>query len=103
MSHFGHLALAHGEELGNHADKIFRNVDDEQFDGLVQLAIDFARDHRGFRYHQLVAFAAHRLDNNRELKLAPAGDLERVGLLGVDDAQADVFLLLQEKALAQFA
>ena len=75
----------------------------QQFHGLVQLAVDFARDHRGFRYHQLVAFAAHRLDNDRELKLTAAGDLKGVGLFGVDDAQADVFLLLEEKPLAQFA
>src|ERR1043166_7555003 len=45
VRHFGHLAFADGEELGHHADKIFRDVDDKQLDRLVQLGIDFARNY----------------------------------------------------------
>ena len=57
----------------------------------------------GLRHHQLVAFAAHGLDDNRECELAAAGDLKGVRLFGVVDAQADVSLLLEEESLAQLA
>ena len=41
------LPLRMAEQLRDHADKVFWNVDDEQLHGLVQLAVDLARDDRG--------------------------------------------------------
>src|ERR1051325_10085516 len=52
------------------ADMLFGHVDHQLLDRLVYGAGDLARDDRRLGDHQLIAFAAHRLDNDRELELA---------------------------------
>ena len=51
----------------------------------------------------LVAFAAHRLDQDREMQFAAAADLERVGAVGVRDAQRDVRFELAHQPVADLA
>jgi len=46
---------------------------------LAALTVDLARDDLGARHGELVALAAHRLDQDPELELAAAGDEERLG------------------------
>ena len=53
--------------------------------------------------HELEAFAAHHLDQNGELQLAAAEDLEAVGRAGVFHADGDVGEQLLFEALAQVA
>ena len=64
MDHLGHLALAHGQQLRHHADKIFGNVDHQEFHWLVDHAVDFTGDDGGLGDHHLIAFAAHGLDDD---------------------------------------
>src|SRR5262249_10826273 len=40
-------------------------------------------------------------DDDRELEFAAAGDLEGVRLLGIDDAEANVFFLLVKESLSE--
>src|SRR5690606_19350150 len=70
------------------------DVDDDFFDWLDALTVDFARDDLGARHLHLVAFAAHHLEQNRQLQLATAEHLEllrRVGRLDADRDVADEF------------
>ena len=53
-------------------------------------AVDLARDHLRLADRELVALAAHQLDEHRERELAATLDLPHVGALGVEHAQRDV-------------
>ena len=75
----GDLALAGGERLGDGADVLVGDVDHGPLERLVALAVDLADDDLGPAHLQLVALAAHRLDEHRQLELAAAGDLDDVG------------------------
>ena len=75
----GDPALAGREGLGDRADVLVGHVDHAALERLVALAVDLAEDDLGPAHLQLVALAAHRLDEHRELQLAPAGDLDDVG------------------------
>ena len=90
VHHFFHFAAARAEKFHHDADEIFRAIDDEQFERLDAAAIFGA--HHDFRLadHHLVAFAAHRLDQDRELQFAAAQHAESVGGAHVFDAQRDV-------------
>ena len=70
-------------------------------DRLAEDAVDLFGDHLGAGDLEFVAFAAHRLDQDREVQLATTGDGKDVGLLGPGDAQREVRLQLAEQALAQ--
>ena len=59
-----------------------RHVADHQLHGLVHHTVDLFRQRLGIRDGQLVALAAHVLDDDRELQLAAADDAEGVGALG---------------------
>ncbi len=53
-------------------------------------AVDFLGDDRGSRDLELVALAAHRLDEDREVELAAPADIEDVGGGSVLDPQRDI-------------
>ena len=103
VDHLRHLAFAHRQQLRDDADKVFGNIDDQQLHRFVERAVDLAGDDGGLGHLQLVAFAAHGLDDDRELEFAAAGDLEGVRLFGIDDAEADVLFLLVKESLAELA
>ena len=75
--HLGHLAAAGAGELDHGADMAVRNVDDQEFIGLADLAVDFAEDDLGLADGQLVSLAPHGFDQDGEVKQAAAGDDER--------------------------
>ena len=62
----------------------------DALDRLVHLAVDLARDDLGLADGELEALAPHRLDEHRELELAAALHLPRVGTLGREHAQRHV-------------
>ena len=76
--HLGHLAPAGADQLHHRADVAVRHVDDEELVRLVLDAVDLLDDDLGLADGQLVALAAHGLDQDREVQQAPARDLERV-------------------------
>ncbi len=62
------------------------DVDRELLEGLALFAVDFAQDDARARYRQLVAFAAHVLEQDRQVQLAAAEHREHVGVGRVVDA-----------------
>ena len=56
----------------------------------MHLPVDLAGDDLGLADGELEALASHRLDEHRELELAAALHLPRVGPLGRADAQRHV-------------
>ena len=64
------------------AEVVLGDVDREPLDRLVQLAVDLAGHDLRLADGELEALAAHRLDEHRELQLAAALHLPRVGTLG---------------------
>ena len=98
-----HRALAGRQRLGHRAHVLVGHVDDAFLDRLVALAVDLAGDDLRLAHLQLVALAPHRLDQHGELELAPAGDLEHVGLAGVVDLDGDVAQHLAGQAVAEVA
>jgi hypothetical protein len=73
------------------------------FEGFAGLALDLAQHHLGPGHAELVALAAHVLDQDPEVQFAAPGDLELVGVRGLLDPQRDVVLELFQQALAQHA
>ncbi len=66
------------------------HVDDHELHRLEDRAVLFLGHDLGVAELHLVAFAAHRLDEDRELELAAAEHDERVGRLGLLDADGEV-------------
>ena len=64
------------------AEELLGGVDREALDRLVDLAVDLARDDLRLAHGQLVALAAHLLDEDGERELTTALDLPGVGTLG---------------------
>ena len=58
--------------------------------GKLDLAVDDARDDLGLAHGELEGLAAHELDEDRQLQLATALDLPRVGALRLQHADGDV-------------
>ena len=103
-AHFDHLALALGHFLHDDARMLLVDVDHHFLDRLEQVARFVARiEHFGTRDAEFEAFAAHRLDQDRELQFAAAGDDIGVGIGRRLDMQRDIALGLLEQAVADDA
>ncbi len=83
IHHVRENPLADAELLDHHALEGFRDVDQEDLEGLLLHSVDFFHDHFGVRERELVALAAHGLDEDRELELAAAENAEGVRGVGV--------------------
>ena len=90
VGHLLHAALAGGEQLGDRAEVLLGRVDGEPLDRLVDLAVDLAGDHLRLADGELVALAAHLLDQDRQRQLAAALHLPGVGTLGREDPERHV-------------
>jgi len=62
--HLDHLPFARPQLLDDHADEGVRDIDHQLFLRLHQLAVNPFGHDLGFAHHQLIAFAAHGLDQN---------------------------------------
>src|SRR6185312_54586 len=101
--HVSELGATGAERLHDGALVLDIDVDGQRLVGLVHLAVDDLRQHLGARYRELVAFASHVLDQNRQVQLAATGDAQDIRLVSVLDAQGDVALQLALQPLAQLA
>jgi hypothetical protein len=90
VGHLLHPALPGGEQLGDRAEVLLGGVDGEPLHRLVHLAVDLLGHHLRLADRQLVALAAHLLDQDREGQLAATLDLPRVGALGGQHGERDV-------------
>src|SRR5262245_25666189 len=68
VDHLDHLALPAPKLLNHNAEKRFGTIDDQQFERLLQLSIDGLGEDFRFPNHQLVAFAPHGFNENRQLQ-----------------------------------
>ena len=71
--------------------------------GSTICAVDLLGDDVGPRHLQLEAFAAHHLDQDRQLQLAAADDLHLLGRVGRLDADRHVAEQLPVEAIAAAA
>src|SRR5258706_1358461 len=101
--HSQHLPLPAADFFDHDADKGFGAIDHEEFEGLAHRAVDLFRQDFGLAHGDLVAFAAHHLDQDSELELAAAHYLESVRPAGFLDADGDVGEQLLIEAIAQVA
>src|ERR1700733_26196 len=99
--HLQHLPAPGPQTLDDSTDKIVGNVNGEMLDRLHYFAIHCLGDNLGPAYHELKPFATHHLDQNGQLQLSAAQNLEAVGtsgLLHTNEAVGGQFLV---QALAQ--
>ena len=103
--HFLQLRLAYAELFNDRADILLRHVRHELFHRFHEIALLVAlHKHARGRHLKLIAFAAHRLDEDRERHFAAAGDVEAVGAaLDVRDAQGNVLERFAVKTVADLA
>ncbi len=93
-------APAQREQLRDDADVVLGHVDRDPLDGSKHEPVELARQHLWLADGQLESFAAHDLDQHRELELAAALHFPDLRLRGRLDAQRDVAdeLLLEPAA-----
>ncbi len=101
--HLFHLRLTHAELLDDDTDECLRHVDGQQLDRLHQPAVNALGDNLRLADRELVAFAAHHLDEDGQLQLAASHDAEGVGAVGVFHAQRNVGEQLFLQTIAQIA
>ena len=101
--HVGELALAVGQVLHDGADALIRHFDPNRLIGFHANAIDDLLDHGGAGDDELVALAAHGLDENGDLHGTTGLDVENTGAISVLDVDGDVGLQLAHEALANLA
>src|SRR6185437_5732386 len=95
---------AAGAEFLHHAALVrLFHVDDQLFPGFLQYAVDFAHDHFRARHRELVAFAAHRFDQDREMQFTAARYLELVRIGGFLNFEGDVVQRLARQPFANLA
>ena len=101
--HVGQLGAPAAERFHHRALVRLLDVHGERLVGLVHLAVHELGEHLRTRHGELIALAAHVLDQDRQVQLAAARDAQHVRLVGVLDAQRDVALQLAIQPLAQLA
>ena len=102
-AHVDQLRLAGAELLHHGADVCLRHLDHEVLDRLAEHAVDGFGDDLRAADLELIALAAHGLDQDGQVQLAAAADLEGVGGIGLLDAEGDVCLDLLEESVADVA
>ena len=102
--HLDHVALAGADLLDDRADALSGHVHDQTLDGLALLAVDGLVQHARGRDLELIALAAHGLDEDGQRHFAAARDVEGVHrALDLGHAQRNVLERFAEQALAQLA
>src|SRR5699024_4817620 len=90
VGHRRHHTLAGGQQLGDRAEIVLRNVDGELLEGLVHLAVDLPGHDLGLADSEFEALTTHLLDEDRQRQLSATLDLPGVRALGRDDLERDV-------------
>ena len=78
IHHLGHLTFAAAHRFRDDADEFFGTIDDDLLDRFLQFAVHATRDDFRLGDLKFIIFAAHHLDQNRELQLAASGDFELI-------------------------
>src|SRR5690606_16488613 len=97
--HVGHVTLTQTHLLHNRALVLLFDVDDHVFIRLFLLAVYFLDHHFRAAYGQLEVFAAHVLDQNRQVQFTTTGYLELVSRVAFFNPQRYVVQQLFFQAL----
>ena len=84
--HVDEFGLAFAERLHDRTLVLVLDVGSDHLDRLVTLAVDLVEDHTRLADGQLVALAAHVLEQDRQVQFAAPRDLENAVLVGLLDA-----------------
>ena len=101
--HARHLRLAAGERLDEEPGGRVGRLDVEALERLLKTMGSLPRNHLGPVNRELVAFAAHRLDQDRKVQFAAPADHELLGAIAVLDSQRNVGLDFAEEPFADLA
>src|SRR3984957_12073866 len=103
-THLDHLGLALAHLLHDDTGEFLVDVDDDFLDRLQQLAVlVLGQHHARTRHRQLEAFAAHGLDQDRELQFAAPRHFHRIPVGGLDHAQRHVAFGFAQQAITDQA
>src|SRR5690349_22116097 len=83
IHHLGEFAAPAAESFHHHADERLRTIHDKALDGFETVTVFRAHHDLRLADHQLVAFAAHRFDQDCELQLAAAEHTKSIRGAGV--------------------
>src|SRR5437660_1473657 len=103
VGYLDHLSAALPERLGHGAKMLLADVHGEALYRLHELTIHPLDDGLRAGHFELIALAAHRLDEQGQVELATAADKEELGRSGVLDMQAEVGIKLLVQPRAQLA
>ncbi len=101
--HLDELAAAGPDELHHRAKLIVRHFDHQAFERLFRYALVVVQHDMRLANRQLVALAAHRFDQDRQMQHAAAEYLEGVRAVHRLNAQGDVALQFFAEPLGQGA
>ena len=101
--HVGEFGAARAERFHHRALAVGVDVDGQRLEGLERAAVDDLLQHLRLADGELEAFAAHVLDQDRQVQFAAPRDAEHVGLVGFLDAQRDVALQFAHQPFADLA
>ena len=90
--HVDHLAAASAHQLDHLADVVGRDLDRHLLDRLLEPVRAVAEQDARAAHGELVALAAHRLDEDAEVEHAATADLHAVGAVGRQHLERDVGL-----------
>src|SRR5699024_8040374 len=82
--------LAGGQQLGDGAEVVLRNVDGELLERLMHLAVDLPGHDLRLADGEFESLTTHLLDEDGQRQLSASLDLPGVGTLGRDDLERDV-------------
>ena len=103
IDHIGEAGAPVADQVADGADVLLGGVDDELLHRLVHHAIDGLGNDLRTGDLELVPLTPHRLDQDREVQLAPAGDGEDIGLVRGLNTQGEVRLQFAVQPLVQLA
>ena len=102
--HRGHLSLAAGHHINHLRGKLLGHIDGEFLNGFTLHPVDLLVDNLGLPHLQLVALAAHGLDEHGEMEHTAAADNPLVGaVLEGSHAQGEVLLQLFVQTVVDMA
>ena len=102
--HLKHFALSAADLFDYGSHSVGGYIHHQALHRLAQNAIDLPVQHTGRGDLELIAFAAHGLDQDRQMHLAPSGHVKAIcGIFQLADPQGNVLQRLPEQPVAQLA
>ncbi len=101
--HRCHFTLAARHHVDHLRGELFRHVDGQFFDRLALLSVNLLVDNLRLAHLQFVTFAAHRFDEDGEVKHAAAANNPRVARLVALHTQGEVLFEFLFEAVVDVA